>query len=1437
MTADARCRLMLFPMVRLWGAPLLAAVTFACGDDPVAPGPAATSSAPQILDGARQGNPHFFFLPPLVLAPTYAGIADPDASPSVVVCDWISPAGQPSRCNGIIASFSLAEGTGSEVIRYDAGSQSYIVNWHTDRCLSGPCTLDPNRFYRIRVLVGATELGHADVDPVSSGKELKNMESQESVPLLNGRTLPLKFRIEKGAVNLVPPGMPASIGPQGGDIATSDGQVALSFPSGALGASTPITVAAAEAYPETGEWARTVDLGPDGSTFSKPVTLTIAYDPTKLPTGVIPEALKLSTWVDDHWEEVPGSTLNVGDGTISGPVNHFSTYGLVIWPNAVQGTQVAGQLTVGQQATVSGYVWVYQTYPAQYCYTYSQWISTGWGRGYYVWRQQCYNYTQSYYYYPTGARVYWGSSVPNVVSVAPPQYSITGANGSTTSPLLSALRPGQTTITGWYGSVSATTSFTVLPSLVFDLPGTGTSPLRRLGMHQITDMSVRVPAPVANQLPITVTHRTPAVATSLPALFSIPFNATRETVTLIGNGVAGRDTAIASANGYGPDTLVVEVDRGRVAVEGWPATLAYGDSVPLRITAMSPDSTLKARVGMNIVFALDGGGRLVFSRGAAAITSITVTNGDSLTPTFYVKGVTTGAATMTVTSPYYNTAPYNTAVSTNGKLVFDVFGTGTAPFRKFGFGQGTGMNVRIPQPVSTALPVALTHSNPAVAGSNSGLVISAGATQNGVTIGAGQTAGRDTLIGTAPGYDPDTLVIETGPGRVYVEFWPSSLAYGDSAPVRVRPMNQDSTIIDNAWGHTFALASDGKLAFSRNNAPITSITIPDGTSSSPVFYVKATGSGAATMTVTHPLYITGPYPVTVSAPPFTSISVTPNPAGVPPGQTVQLTGVALDATNQPVAGVPLTWSSANTAIATVNSSGRVTGVSNGNVNISATSGGVTGSALVKVGTPSIAPSTGSLTIPVQQGQVRTATININNGGGGLLTGLQAGSFSNYYNGSPAPWATATFNTTTAPAIMTITVAPGLNIDPGIHLLRFDVVADGGLSYTFFSISITVIDKDITPVNATISPSAGSASISVPAGQTRTATITINNTGTDPLTQLTTGPFSNYFNGSPAPWVTASIAPTTAPATLTITASPSINEPPGTHPLRFDVMSPGATNSPYTFFSINVTVTAPVDPPFLAGGGKSTCALRADRTVICWGETSNGATAASSGTFATIGGGFFHYCGIRPDQSLNCWGYNSDLRATPPTTGTYNRISVGPEHNCALRTDNTAVCWGFGGDGRSSPPAGEYKQIGVGWYHGCGVRSDDTVVCWGQNGSGQSTPLSGTFKSVSGGSGWTCGIRTDDTIACWGNVAAPPPGAFRQVASASAGGHVCAIRSDETLTCWGQNDFGQSNAPAGQYLQVVTNYLQSCAVRKDRVVVCWGSNATGAISVPAALQTP
>lgn len=274
--------------------------------------------------------------------------------------------------------------------------------------------------------------------------------------------------------------------------------------------------------------------------------------------------------------------------------------------------------------------------------------------------------------------------------------------------------------------------------------------------------------------------------------------------------------------------------------------------------------------------------------------------------------------------------------------------------------------------------------------------------------------------------------------------------------------------------------------------------------------------------------------------------------------------------------------------------------------------------------------------------------------------------------------------------------------------------------------------------------------------------------------------------------------------------------------------------------VGSTTQAPVSAPrfdvapyggsrVVVGGGKSSCAMRSDGTVSCWGEASYGATAQLPGTFAALGAGFFHYCGIRPDRSLACWGNGSDNRTLAPT-GAYMQLAVGQEHNCAIRLDNTAVCWGFNGDGRGSPPSGQYKQLTSGWYHGCGIRPDDTLTCWGQNGSGQATPPSGTFRSVSGGGTHTCAIRTDASLACFGASPPPPTGTFTQVSSGS-GAHTCAIRADGTLACWGDNSYGQATPPAGQYVQVSAGWQHTCAVRADQRILCWGLNTNGSTVVP------
>jgi alpha-tubulin suppressor-like RCC1 family protein len=170
--------------------PILCILVFGCDEPSRSFGVASEPPQLVISDGAHQGNLHFFFLPPLVSAPTFSGSFDPSVSPTVEVCRW-----SVDTCAQLIAAYTMVTGPGSETIRLEEGY--YVVNWHTDAL-----SLDPAAEYRILVLAGEIELGFVDVAVVSSGKDLKNVRTNEVVALLDGRTLPIKFRIEEGAIDV-----------------------------------------------------------------------------------------------------------------------------------------------------------------------------------------------------------------------------------------------------------------------------------------------------------------------------------------------------------------------------------------------------------------------------------------------------------------------------------------------------------------------------------------------------------------------------------------------------------------------------------------------------------------------------------------------------------------------------------------------------------------------------------------------------------------------------------------------------------------------------------------------------------------------------------------------------------------------------------------------------------------------------------------------------------------------------------------------------------------------------------------------------------------------------------------------------------------------------------------------------------------------------------
>jgi len=150
-----------------------------------------------VSDGAHDGNPDFFFLSPLFQNPSNDPNYEPAAfngalRPAVEICELGAPAPDLTReCIAGPPIKRFAPGT----VNVSTADQLYHVNWNTDES-----NLNVTKFYRIEVLVGPTLLGFADIDPVTSGKDLKNVQTGEYIGLVDGKTLPIKFRIESGAL-------------------------------------------------------------------------------------------------------------------------------------------------------------------------------------------------------------------------------------------------------------------------------------------------------------------------------------------------------------------------------------------------------------------------------------------------------------------------------------------------------------------------------------------------------------------------------------------------------------------------------------------------------------------------------------------------------------------------------------------------------------------------------------------------------------------------------------------------------------------------------------------------------------------------------------------------------------------------------------------------------------------------------------------------------------------------------------------------------------------------------------------------------------------------------------------------------------------------------------------------------------------------------------
>ncbi len=216
-------------MKRIGFTVIAVAVIAACQNDrPFPPGPNAL-----IQDANHNaGNAFFFWLPPVVNQQAPATqVFSRQLGPVVTITNL---------CTGaVVRTFSGAA--------ISVSNASYHVNWATAQDnLNSACT------YRVTVTVGTKLMGYADVDVVDSGRELKNVNTNQFIPLLDDRTLPLQFFIGVGS-------QCARVGSDCGEgtvhrgqstvIVSANGQAGVFVPAGAVDNDVTISVESSDERP------------------------------------------------------------------------------------------------------------------------------------------------------------------------------------------------------------------------------------------------------------------------------------------------------------------------------------------------------------------------------------------------------------------------------------------------------------------------------------------------------------------------------------------------------------------------------------------------------------------------------------------------------------------------------------------------------------------------------------------------------------------------------------------------------------------------------------------------------------------------------------------------------------------------------------------------------------------------------------------------------------------------------------------------------------------------------------------------------------------------------------------------------------------------------------------------------------------------------------
>jgi alpha-tubulin suppressor-like RCC1 family protein len=453
--------------------------------------------------------------------------------------------------------------------------------------------------------------------------------------------------------------------------------------------------------------------------------------------------------------------------------------------------------------------------------------------------------------------------------------------------------------------------------------------------------------------------------------------------------------------------------------------------------------------------------------------------------------------------------------------------------------------------------------------------------------------------------------------------------------------------------------------------------------------------------------------VTVVVAPVASVTVSPATGTVGLGESLQLTATVKDAGGTTLSGRVVTWQSSNSLVVSVSGTGVARGVGPGDVTITATSEGVSGTAAIG-------------------GRLRFSSVSA---GQDFTCGVTPAN-TLYCWGRNSAGALGNGTTVNATTPVPVTLPPGV---------LFDSVSAGqnhacGLSTTGAvycwggNVSGQLGTGNTNPQTVpTLVSAPGVTFVSVSAAAQFTCALT---TGTFATVDCWGLNFSGQLG--------------TAINVNTTTPNPTPQQ---------------VTGGPFRAVSATQGHACGV----LSGGGL-------DGTVVCWGLNDAGQLGRGAGPFpsfdqtpqtifgsvryAAVSGGFRFTCGIESGTAtVDCWGLNDvgqlgtatldpTQQSVPvPVTGslTFTQLSTGSGLACAVAPGGHGYCWGsnasgqLGNGGAVSPnPQPQavsggltFAAIDAGYFHACGVTTGNVAWCWGRAQDGVNPDASALGNGATG----------------------------------------------------------------------------------------------------------